>query len=189
MHLYVQAGLLRAVNLVGDVAMNDVAVQASHRLPKSIRSMTPGDAGAVAGLIDATGLFPSHLLAGMVSPFFSGSAGDDQWVVVDELRPIAVAYWSTERMTQGAWNLLLIAVHPRWQGQGVGSELLDHVEQELAASGQRILLVETSGLPEFERTRAFYRRCGYDEEARIRDYYEAGEDKIVFRKALTLRLV
>ena len=50
--------------------------------------------------------------------------------------------------------------------------------------GERVLLVETSGLPGFERTRAFYRKLGYDEEARIRDFYQAGEDKVVFRKAL-----
>jgi ribosomal protein S18 acetylase RimI-like enzyme len=167
--------------------MSDEVVEASHNLPRSIRSMTPEDMGAIAALIDATGMFPSHLLAEMVSPFFSGSSGDEQWVVVDEFGPIAVAYWSPERMTQGTWNLLLIAVHPGRQGHSVGAELLDHVEQELAASGQRILLVETSGLPEFEGTRAFYRRRGYDEEARIRDYYDAGEDKIVFRKALTMR--
>lgn len=55
----------------------------------------------------------------------------------------------------------------------------------LAARGERVLLVETSGLASFERTRAFYRKCGYDEEARIREFYQAGEDKIVFRKSLT----
>jgi RimJ/RimL family protein N-acetyltransferase len=54
----------------------------------------------------------------------------------------------------------------------------------LAARGERILLVETSGLPEFERTRAFYAKHGYEEEARIREFYRAGEDKVVFRKAL-----
>ena len=59
-----------------------------------------------------------------------------------------------------------------------------HVEQALAARGGRVLLVETSGLPGFERTRAFYRKLGYDEEARIREFYQAGEDKVVFRKAL-----
>ena len=47
-----------------------------------------------------------------------------------------------------------------------------------------MLLLETSGLPEFARTRAFYRTNGYDEEARIREFYAAGEDKVVFRKAL-----
>jgi ribosomal protein S18 acetylase RimI-like enzyme len=47
-----------------------------------------------------------------------------------------------------------------------------------------VLLVETSGLPAFARARAFYRARGFDEEARIRDFYAAGEDKIVFWKAL-----
>jgi RimJ/RimL family protein N-acetyltransferase len=47
-----------------------------------------------------------------------------------------------------------------------------------------MLLVETSGLPDFERTRAFYLKCGYEEEAHIRDFYATGEDKVVFRKVL-----
>jgi ribosomal protein S18 acetylase RimI-like enzyme len=64
--------------------------------------------------------------------------------------------------------------------------LLRHVEQALAARGERLLLVETSGSPGFERTRAFYRKRGYEEEARIRDFYRAGEDKVVFRKALAV---
>jgi ribosomal protein S18 acetylase RimI-like enzyme len=54
----------------------------------------------------------------------------------------------------------------------------------LVECGARMLLVETSGLASFERQRTFYRKCGYNEEARIRDFYQAGEDKIVFRKAL-----
>jgi ribosomal protein S18 acetylase RimI-like enzyme len=47
-----------------------------------------------------------------------------------------------------------------------------------------VLLVHTSGLPAFARTRAFYRRAGYAEEARIRAFYAAGEDEVVFWKAL-----
>jgi ribosomal protein S18 acetylase RimI-like enzyme len=87
-------------------------------------------------------------------------------------------------MTEGTWNLLLIAVHPERQGEGIGAALMTHAETILAAQGERVVLVETSGLPEFERTRGFYDRLGYEREARIRDYYRAGEDKIVFRKAL-----
>jgi len=88
-------------------------------------------------------------------------------------------------MTSGTWNLYLIAVHPLHQGKGCGGALVATLEAMLAARGERVLLVETSSLPEFERTRAFYVKHGYDEEARIREFYKAGEDKIVFRKALT----
>jgi RimJ/RimL family protein N-acetyltransferase len=42
-------------------------------------------------------------------------------------------------------------------------------------------------LAEFERTQAFYLRCGYEKEAQIREFYQAGEDKIVFRKSLVDR--
>lgn len=59
-----------------------------------------------------------------------------------------------------------------------------YVEESLASQGEGILLVETSGQQSFEATRAFYRKCGYDQEATIRDFYQEGEDKIVFRKAL-----
>ncbi len=98
--------------------------------------------------------------------------------------PIGVAYYAPERMTSGTWNVLLIAVHPAHEGSGCGTALMRHVEADLAAHGARVVLVETSGLPEFERTRAFYRGIGYHQEARIRDFYDAGEDKIVFSKAL-----
>lgn len=139
---------------------------------------------ALKAVIDANDLFPSHLLDDMMAGYFNGDAGDDFWLTDDDDRPVAVAYYAPERMTEGTWNLYLIAVHPNYQGQGRGAALLRHVEQTLAARGERLLLVETSGSASFERTRSFYRTCGYDEEARIRDFYQAGEDKIIFRKAL-----
>jgi ribosomal protein S18 acetylase RimI-like enzyme len=149
-----------------------------------IRPVKPDDLAGLKSVIDANGLFPSELLEDMLAGYFDGTASDDMWLVDDDTGPVAVAYYAPERMTEGTWNLYLIAVHPDRQGRGCGTALLRHVEQALAARGERILLVETSGLPDFKRTRAFYRKCGYDEEARIRDFYKADEDKIVFRKAL-----
>ena len=46
----------------------------------------------------------------------------------------------------------------------------------------RILIVETLGTDEFLQTREFYLKNGFDEEARIRDFYEDGGDKVVFWK-------
>ncbi len=151
---------------------------------RMIRPVAPDDAAALKLLIDETGLFPSDMLDGMMSSYVNGDAAGEFWLTIDDGGPLAIAYCAPERMTQGTWNLLLIAVHPGRQGQGFGATLLRHVEQALAVTGERVLLVETSGLPEFARTREFYRKRGYSEEARIRDFYQAGEDKIIFRKAL-----
>ena len=156
--------------------------------PNPIRETMPADVGAIKSIAVATGLFAEHDVAAnedMLTGFFASEANDHHWLTYeDDGTPIAVAYYAPEPLTDGTWNLLMIAVHPSKHGQGVGTALINHVEQALIAGGARILLVDTSGTDDFERTRAFYDKCGYDLEARIRDYYAPGDDKITFWKAL-----
>lgn len=149
-----------------------------------IRPLLQADLPAIKAVIDATGLFPSDMLDDMTQGYLAAPDGPDIWLTVDLAGPIGVAYVAPERMTEGTWNLYLIAIDPGQQGRGHGTATLRHVEALLAARGQRILLVETSGLAEFAATRGFYRANGYDEEGRIRDFYAAGEDKVIFRRAL-----
>lgn len=149
-----------------------------------IRPMTSDDLPALGRLIDATGLFPSEMLDEMTAAYLAGNETGGLWFTDDDGGLVGVVYLAPERMTVGTWNMLLIAVHPDRQGQGRGTNLVKHVEQTFADRGERILLVETSGLPEFENTRRFYRARGYGEEARIREFYAADEDKVIFRKAL-----
>ncbi|RIV24007.1 N-acetyltransferase [Fibrisoma montanum] len=152
----------------------------------TIRPAVPDDVPALKALIDAVELFPSEMLDAMMADYFDkGPDSDHYWLTDDDEGPVGVAYYAPERLTEGTWNLYLIAIHPDRQGQGRGAALLRYVEDTLAARGERILLVETSGIPEFDYQRAFYRKCGYDEEARIRDFYKAGDDKVIFRKALS----
>jgi hypothetical protein len=44
-----------------------------------------------------------------------------------------------------------------------------------------MLLIETSAHPAFERARAFELTCGYNREARVRDYYQSEDDMVLFR--------
>ena len=80
--------------------------------------------------------------------------------------------------------MLAIAVLPSSQGLGHGGALVAHLEAVLRRRKQRILIVDTSGVDAFARTRDFYRKSGYTEEARIRDFWATGDDKIVFWKSL-----
>lgn len=153
-----------------------------------IRPATPEDRSALIALGEATGLFQPHeleVLDAMLSEYFANGQGEGhRWIADDEGGVVAAAYYAPEIMGDGVWNLYFIGVHPDRQGQGRGTALLSHVEQALRAEGARMLLVETSGVEGFALTRSFYARNGYEEEARIRDYYTAGDDKIVFRKLL-----
>ncbi|MDJ0735208.1 MAG: GNAT family N-acetyltransferase [Nostocaceae cyanobacterium] len=154
-----------------------------------IRRATLDDKEALMAIADAIGLFtPQEFseLGGMLAEYFDGNLGSDHfWITYDDGEPVGVAYYAPEPYADGTWNLYFIAVHPHHQGQGYGGKLLQYIEQKLVARGERLLLVETSGMPNFERTRAFYRKQGYEEEARIREFYKVGDDKVIFRKALT----
>jgi ribosomal protein S18 acetylase RimI-like enzyme len=149
-----------------------------------IRPTEISDLPSIKEVITACGLFPAEMLDDMVGPFLAKDSAQEFWLTLEDDKPFGIAYCAPERMTEGTWNLLLIALHPSRQGKGHGSRLMRHVEERLNEARQRILLVETSGLPEFASTRNFYAKLGYNHEARIRDYYNAGEDKIVFWKSI-----
>ncbi|WP_425082122.1 GNAT family N-acetyltransferase [Ruegeria arenilitoris] len=80
--------------------------------------------------------------------------------------------------------MLALAVRPDLQGKRLGAALVKAAEQYLKDKGQRILIVDTSGTDNFALARKFYAQNGYEEEARIRDFWADGDDKIIFRKAL-----
>jgi len=150
-----------------------------------IREFKKSDLKSVKQIIDDNQMFPSEYLDDMVSGFLNNETEELWYVSETEAKEvISIAYCAPERMTEGTWNLLLIAVSKDTQGQGVGSDLIAHVEQDLMLTGARILLVETSGVPDYALTRKFYPKCGYAEIAVIPEYYDIGDDKVVFWKSL-----
>jgi len=150
----------------------------------SIRPVEARDLPQVGAIVAATGLFPEEMLPEMIAGYLDGATRDIWFLCRAGGEAVAFGFCEPERMTEGTWNLLAIAVLPERQGAGIGSAMIRYLEERLTEQGERILLVETMGTPEFEATRAFYRKNGFTEEARIREFYEAGADKVVFWKHL-----
>jgi len=151
-----------------------------------MRDLTRADLYAVTSVLDDTQLFPAELLADMAEPFLDQRENHIWRVARHRGAVIGFAYCEPERMTEGCWNLLAIAVVSSSQGTGIGQAIVADIASAVDRAGGRVLLVETSGLEAFKRTRAFYEQLGFDREARIRDYYSDGEDKIVFWKRIVL---
>ncbi|MDQ3674034.1 MAG: GNAT family N-acetyltransferase [Gemmatimonadota bacterium] len=153
-----------------------------------IRPATREDSAAVIDLVIAVEMFSAddaRLVEGMLAEYFDANKDDGHVCMIDdEGGPLGVAYYQPESAADRVWDLTMIAVQPDRQGQGHGAAMLRRVEEDLRARGQRLLLVDTSASPQYDRTRAFYVKCGYEEEARIRNYWTAGDDLVVFRKAL-----
>ena len=52
-----------------------------------------------------------------------------------------------------------------------------------AAGGTRIY-ADTSQRAQYNDTRAFYERCGYDIAAVLEDFYDRGDGKVIYAKSI-----
>jgi ribosomal protein S18 acetylase RimI-like enzyme len=84
--------------------------------------------------------------------------------------------------TDRTFDLYWIAVDPAMHGAGIGTTLLTEVERRLTGQHARLLVVETSSRSDYAQTRAFYRRHGYTESARVHEFYAPSDDRIIFTK-------
>ncbi len=154
--------------------------------PMNIRPTKHDDIPALQQVLDGTELFPSEMLPDMVAGFLGNDDGSEIWLTCEhDGQAVGFCYAVPEQLADRAWNMLAIAVSPDHQGKGCGGGIAQHLEAALTAGAQRILIADTSGTDDFAQTRAFYRKNGYTEEARIRDFWAAGDDKVIFWKALS----
>lgn len=152
----------------------------SEIMEHSIQPTTGADLAALKEVVEATGLFPGEMLA----PMFG--AGDGAlWLTAHSAgRAAGFAVSRPEKMTEGTWNMLALAVLPARQRSGLGRGLVAASETALGGQGARLLLVDTSATAAFAGARAFYAAAGYGEVARIPGYWAEGDDRVTFAKRL-----
>jgi ribosomal protein S18 acetylase RimI-like enzyme len=152
-----------------------------------IRPTDPEDTPKLLEIARGTGVFkPAEIVAleEVLDDYHASNrdAGHRAVTLERDEGPIGFAYYAPAAMTDRTWYLWWIAVAKTTQARGLGSELLRAAEEEVGREGGRMLLIETSSLPHYEPTRRFYLKHGYEETARLRDYYADGDDLVVFRK-------
>ncbi len=148
----------------------------------------PGDPAAVRDLVQATGFFQEHEIPVAVElveeNLAKGLRESGYHFVFAEAdgRLAGYANYGEIACTKGSWDLYWIAVHPDFQGQGLGRRLLREAEERIRAQGGRMVYIETSSRPLYTPTRAFYERSGYKLEIVLEDYYGDGDGKLIYSR-------
>jgi ribosomal protein S18 acetylase RimI-like enzyme len=96
--------------------------------------------------------------------------------------PIGYVCYGPVPMSQGVFDLYWIVIDPKAQGQKIGSELLNFIEEEVRGLKGRMILADTSSIPSYEKANGFYLQRGFKEVARIAYYYWEGNDRITYCK-------
>lgn len=79
----------------------------------------------------------------------------------------------------GVWNINLLCVNPTYRRKGIASNLLN----EILSRKARLFVIETESSENYSKALQLYLKEGFKEEARIKDFWSKGSDKII----LTLR--
>jgi ribosomal protein S18 acetylase RimI-like enzyme len=157
-----------------------------------IRELEPRDRIPIEKMVVSSGKFNDVEIAtamelvdealekGGKSGYFFAVLGDEK----DPASAHGYACYGPVPLTEGVYDLYWIVVDPPAQKGGLGRRLLEHVEQDVVKREGRMLLIETSSQETYGPTIRFYERNGYHLEARIRNFYRIGDDKLIFRKEL-----
>ena len=158
-----------------------------------VRELKPTDAGRVVELTRATGAFrdeeiviAEEVVSEAVKAGGAGTSEDRPYYALGaELDGKIVGWicWGATPCTVSTWDLYWMAVDPSVHGQGIGTALIEEMEQQLRGKA-RVIVIDTSGRPDYGPTRAFYRARGYQTAAVVRDFYADGDDQVIFSKRL-----
>jgi acetoin utilization deacetylase AcuC-like enzyme/N-acetylglutamate synthase-like GNAT family acetyltransferase len=151
--------------------------------------LNPGDPDRIRRLVEITGFFHAaeiSIAEELVQERLEKGAGSGYHFVIAEHygRLIGYACYGQIPCTLSSFDIYWIAVHPDFQGKGMGKRLLKDVERLIREAGGTRIYVETSQRLQYSATRAFYERCGYRLESVMDEFYGPGEGKATYCKSV-----
>ena len=152
-----------------------------------IRPTTPADIEQIVALADGTAVFkPAEIeaLREVLDDFFkTNQAYGHRCISLENNGRIdGFLYYAPAAMTDRTWTVWWIAVRKDVQAAGLGKRMLDYIESDIRAHQGRLITIETSSQSKYELTRRFYLKHGYEEIARITDFYADEDSMVVFSK-------
>jgi ribosomal protein S18 acetylase RimI-like enzyme len=152
-----------------------------------IRPMTLQDKPGIMNILYDTPEFTPaevQLAEEVMDAYLNNPSQSGYYTLVAEIDGSITGYvcFGPTPITEGTWDIYWIAVNHDLQGQGIGRKLMEAAEQSIMEAKGRLILLETSSKPCYEKTNLFYQRIGYKEVGRIIDFYAIGDDRVTYEK-------
>jgi D-alanine-D-alanine ligase len=153
----------------------------------------PDDGESVRRLVESTGVFSPvevDVAVELVDERLAeGPQSGYEFVFAEEHgRTLGYTCYGPIALTAASFDLYWIAVDKSLHGRKIGRLLLERTEELVRQAGGRQLYIETSNRHHYAATRGFYLRCGYHQEALLKDFYAPGDDKVIYVKELAAPL-
>jgi GNAT superfamily N-acetyltransferase len=152
--------------------------------------MTYDDKPEVMGLLRALPEFePSEVTVAeeIIDSYLDNPSGSGYYIQAAEADLQLAGYicYGPVPLTRGTWDIYWVAVSAEKQGKGIGSALMAFAEDEIRRAKGRLIIIETSSKPGYQKTRRFYLSRGYRIVGCLSDFYAPGDDKLIHQKRLS----
>jgi GNAT superfamily N-acetyltransferase len=147
----------------------------------------PSDVEVVRDIVVSTGFFRDdevHVAVSLVEERVkTGKASGYEFIFLEmDGKPVAYSCFGIIPCSLLSYDLYWIVTHHDYRGKGLGSILLKETENQIAKMGGKAVYVETSSKEHYLPTQRFYEKNAYDLKARFIDFYDFGDDKLVYVK-------
>jgi GNAT superfamily N-acetyltransferase len=147
------------------------------------------DIKRVMEIVESTKFFYDHevvIAVELVAERLSQGESTGYYFVFAEVDGVTAAYscYGPIAMSKTCFDLYWIATHNDFRGKGIGKKLIEETCDQARKMGCKILIAETSGLEHYAPTRAFYDSNKFELEARLKDFYTEGDDKLFYTKRI-----
>ncbi len=99
-------------------------------------------------------------------------------------KPVAYSCYGLIPCTINSYDLYWIVTHNDFRNRGIGKFILGLTEKKMKNAGAAGIYIETSSLEKYLPTRRFYEKNGYSLKARLDNFYDEGDDKLIYVKYL-----
>jgi ribosomal protein S18 acetylase RimI-like enzyme len=153
-----------------------------------IRSMARSDLPKVIGIVDQVFNVPDRTAAEKELQYhFECKAagihdGYRYWVALAKGRLVGVI--GLEHVTQETCWLSWFAVRKHAEHKGIGTHLLKYAVSESRRMGAKTMCVQCGSLPMFRVANAMYRKFGFVERFRMKDYWSKGDDLVIMSRRI-----
>lgn len=147
------------------------------------------DIQSVRDIVVSTGFFYDHeveIAVELVTERLNLGQVTGYYFVFAEVDGVTSAYscFGPIAMSKTSFDLYWIATHNDFRGKGIGKKLLEETFIQAKEMGCKIIIAESSGLPHYAPTRAFYDSTKFELEATLKNFYDMGDDKLFYTKRI-----
>lgn len=149
----------------------------------------PADKISIREILSSTGFFHDFevdVAVELVEEALAKGNASGYFFVFADYMGVAVSYacFGPIPCTRNSFDLYWIGTHQDYRGKGLGKQILQLVENEVKKMGGKKIYIETSSKSMYKPTRQFYISNNYENEAVLKNFYDEGDDKVVFSKSL-----